>query len=70
MVTGDIVASWPDVSPGWRAFNLNDRQHCQSLRRMIEFQPTLLAVGHGDPIRNVGTEHLHELVEMAERWAR
>ena len=69
MITGDIVATWPILEPGWRAFNLNAQEHCASLRRMAEFKPTLLAVGHGDPVRDIGTEHLHALVETAEKWA-
>lgn len=69
MITGDIVATWPVLEPGWPAFNLDARRHSESLRHMAEFKPSLLAVGHGDPVRDIGTEHLHELVETADKWA-
>ena len=65
---GDAVASWPSFGPGWRAFQLNYRQHSESVRRLAALQPKTLAIGHGDPILDVGDEHLHALVEVAEHW--
>jgi len=68
MITGDIVATWPDLSPGWRGFTLDCAEHLQSVRRMADLRPEILAVGHGDPMPHAGHEHLQALVETAERW--
>lgn len=69
MFTGDIVATWPDLTPGWPGFNLNAPEHRDSVRRMTGFKPAVLAVGHGDPLTSVTEEHLHSLVAMAAQWA-
>jgi hypothetical protein len=70
MITGDIVATWPILEPGWRGFMLDLPQHLASVRRMAGFRPRTLAVGHGDPVRDIGHEHLEALVEEAGRWAK
>lgn len=70
MITGDIVASWPTLDPGWPAFILNLVQHRDSVRRMCGFRPSILAVGHGDPAVNVKEDSLHQLVEVADSWVR
>jgi len=69
MITGDIVATWPRLSAGWPAFNLNPRQHRDSVRRMCSFEPSVLGVGHGDPLREVHEDSLHALMEEADKWA-
>jgi glyoxylase-like metal-dependent hydrolase (beta-lactamase superfamily II) len=70
MVTGDIVATWPDLSPGWKGFTLDMAEHLNSVRRMAGFQPEILAVGHGDPVTQIGHEHLLKLVEQAGTWVK
>lgn len=49
LFAGDAIATWPEFAPGWSAFNLNDRQHRESLNRMAELDAEVLAVGHGEP---------------------
>ena len=36
LIAGDAIATWPQFSAGWRAFNLNKEQHAASVRRMAE----------------------------------
>jgi glyoxylase-like metal-dependent hydrolase (beta-lactamase superfamily II) len=50
LFAGDAIATWPEVAPGWAAFNLNERQHRASLGRMAELDADILAVGHGEPL--------------------
>jgi len=69
MITGDIVATWPKLTPGWPAFNLNPPQQCDSIRRLVGFRPSILGVGHGDPAVDVNEESLHSLIEIADKWA-
>ena len=62
LIAGDAVATWPSLSPGWLAFNLNRTQARASLARMAGFAPTVVGVGHGDPITRGADDTLHELV--------
>jgi glyoxylase-like metal-dependent hydrolase (beta-lactamase superfamily II) len=60
-IVGDAVATWPQLCPGWHAFNLNKRQHHATLQRLAALEPALLGVGHGDSIVRGAAETLHEL---------
>jgi glyoxylase-like metal-dependent hydrolase (beta-lactamase superfamily II) len=63
LIAGDAIATWPYVMPGWPAFNLNERQHRASLRRLAEFEPAVLGVGHGEPIAHEARKHVRDLVD-------
>jgi len=39
LIAGDAIASWPELSPGWKPFTLNERRHRASLRRLAELEP-------------------------------
>jgi glyoxylase-like metal-dependent hydrolase (beta-lactamase superfamily II) len=67
LFAGDAIATWPEVSAGWPAFNLNPTQHRESLRRMAEFDSEIVAVGHGEPIRSGGEHQVRELVDELGR---
>jgi glyoxylase-like metal-dependent hydrolase (beta-lactamase superfamily II) len=67
LFAGDAIATWPELSAGWPAFNLNPTQHRESLRRMAEFDSEVLAVGHGEPIRTEGKRHVRDLVDGLAR---
>jgi glyoxylase-like metal-dependent hydrolase (beta-lactamase superfamily II) len=62
LFAGDAIATWPELAPGWPAFNLNPRQHRQSLIRMAKFDSNVVAVGHGDPITSRGTATVRALI--------
>ena len=62
LVAGDAVATWPDVTPGWPAFNLNEHRHRESLKALAGLDVDVVGVGHGDPITEGAREHL-------ARWA-
>jgi glyoxylase-like metal-dependent hydrolase (beta-lactamase superfamily II) len=63
LIAGDAIATWPDFSAGWKAFNLNKTQHADSLSLMAKLDPRVVGVGHGEPIREGGGDRIHELVE-------
>jgi hypothetical protein len=67
LFAGDAIATWPGVSAGWPAFNLNPKQHRDSLRRMADFDSEIVAVGHGEPIRSGGHRQVRDLVDGLER---
>jgi glyoxylase-like metal-dependent hydrolase (beta-lactamase superfamily II) len=62
-IVGDAVATWPELCPGWHAFNLNKPQHHATLQRLAALEPTTIGVGHGDPITSRAPDVLHELAE-------
>ena len=64
---GDAIATWPSVMPGWPAFNLNERQHRASLRRLAEVEPALVGVGHGEPIAHEARKRVRDLVDALGR---
>jgi glyoxylase-like metal-dependent hydrolase (beta-lactamase superfamily II) len=63
LFAGDAIATWPELSAGWPAFNLNPVQHRESLRRMADFDSEIVAVGHGEAIRSGGRGHVRDLVD-------
>jgi glyoxylase-like metal-dependent hydrolase (beta-lactamase superfamily II) len=65
LFAGDAIATWPELAPGWPAFNLNPKQHRESLVRMARFDAQVLAVGHGDPITSRGTAVVRSMVSRA-----
>ena len=50
-----------DSAPGWHAFNLNKRQHHETLQRLAKLEPEIVGVGHGDPITRGADQALDEL---------
>jgi glyoxylase-like metal-dependent hydrolase (beta-lactamase superfamily II) len=60
-IVGDAVATWPQLCPGWHAFNLNKRQHHVTLQRLAALDASIVVVGHGEPIVQGADETMHEL---------
>jgi glyoxylase-like metal-dependent hydrolase (beta-lactamase superfamily II) len=63
LIAGDAIATWPGWSPGWPAFNLNEKQHRESLRRLAELEADIVAVGHGEPVATGGAARVRDLVD-------
>jgi glyoxylase-like metal-dependent hydrolase (beta-lactamase superfamily II) len=61
LFAGDAIATWPELGPGWPAFNLNHQQHRLSLRRMANLDAQVIAVGHGEPITAGGAQVVHNI---------
>jgi glyoxylase-like metal-dependent hydrolase (beta-lactamase superfamily II) len=62
LIAGDAIATWPQFSAGWKAFNLNVEQHEESVRRMAGIGATVVGVGHGDPIVEDAADRVRSLV--------
>jgi glyoxylase-like metal-dependent hydrolase (beta-lactamase superfamily II) len=67
LFAGDAIATWPGFAAGWPAFNLNERRHHASLRRMAELDAEVVAVGHGEPIPTDGARRVRTLVDQLRR---
>jgi glyoxylase-like metal-dependent hydrolase (beta-lactamase superfamily II) len=63
LIAGDAIATWPGWSAGWPAFNLNEKQHRESLRRLAELEADIVAVGHGEPVATGGAARVRDLVD-------
>jgi glyoxylase-like metal-dependent hydrolase (beta-lactamase superfamily II) len=61
LIAGDAVATWPEECAGWTAFNLNRTRHAESLRRLAALEPSVVGVGHGDPIVDDAAARVHAL---------
>jgi glyoxylase-like metal-dependent hydrolase (beta-lactamase superfamily II) len=61
LIAGDAVATWPELCAGWTAFNLNKKQHHDSLRRMAALDADIVGVGHGEPITQNAADTVHIL---------
>ena len=69
MFAGDAVVTYPIFSAGWPAFVLNRKQAHASLRRMEQFEPEVIGVGHGNAITEDATERLQTLTQQAyQQW--
>jgi glyoxylase-like metal-dependent hydrolase (beta-lactamase superfamily II) len=65
LFAGDAIATWPALAPGWPSFTLNPTKHRDSLRRMAELEPSVVAVGHGEPIVTNAGELLQKVSAQA-----
>jgi glyoxylase-like metal-dependent hydrolase (beta-lactamase superfamily II) len=61
LIAGDAIATWPSLCAGWKAFNLNQKQHAASVRRMAALGAQIVGVGHGEPITKDAADRVHGL---------
>ena len=62
VIAGDAIATWPQFSAGWTAFNINKEQHAESVRRLAGLDARILGVGHGDAIVEDAADRVRSLV--------
>jgi glyoxylase-like metal-dependent hydrolase (beta-lactamase superfamily II) len=62
LIAGDAIATWPQFSAGWTAFNLNPEQQEESIRRMAGLDAAVVGVGHGEPIVEDAADRVRSLV--------
>ena len=63
LAVGDAVATWPRIDAGWPGFNLNEGQYRASLKRLAQIEAEVIAVGHGEPLRDRASDRIHALAE-------
>jgi glyoxylase-like metal-dependent hydrolase (beta-lactamase superfamily II) len=61
LIAGDAIATWPELCPGWTAFQLNRTQHAESLRRLAALDAHVVGVGHGNPLTENAADRVHTL---------
>jgi glyoxylase-like metal-dependent hydrolase (beta-lactamase superfamily II) len=65
LFAGDAIATWPDLSLGWPAFNLNTRRHHHSLQKLNDIGADIIAVGHGEPATGDQVARLQTMIRTA-----
>jgi glyoxylase-like metal-dependent hydrolase (beta-lactamase superfamily II) len=51
LFAGDVIATWPELAPGWPGLTLDNAQNIRSAHQFIDFSNAeILGVGHGEPI--------------------
>ena len=63
-VPGDAIVTWPRLAAGRRAFTLNPAQQRAPLTRFASLEPRLVAVGHGDEVREDAAATVHAFAEQ------
>ena len=60
-IVGDAVATWPQLCPGWHAFNLNKKQHHVTLQRLAALEADDRRRRARRPDHQGAQDALHEL---------
>ncbi|HUE88363.1 MAG TPA: MBL fold metallo-hydrolase [Vicinamibacterales bacterium] len=51
LFVGDVIATWPELAPGWPGLTLDNPQNLRSVQQLTDFgNADILGVGHGEPI--------------------
>lgn len=67
LVVADAILTWPTLGPGWANFNADEALYRRSLWRLLQTEPDVVCVAHGDPICENASELLSTLVSYP-RW--
>lgn len=67
LFAGDALVTWPEFGPGWKGYMLNYKQERDTIYKMADLEPDVIAVGHGDAITEDGTEYMQSLIDRIER---
>jgi glyoxylase-like metal-dependent hydrolase (beta-lactamase superfamily II) len=59
---GDVIATWPEVAPGWPGLTLDNPRNLRSVGQLADFgNAEILGVGHGEPITMQAAAQIREL---------
>lgn len=67
LVVADAILTWPVFGPGWPGFNEDEVLYRRSLWRLLNLEPEVVCVAHGEPICENAAELLPTLVSYP-RW--
>ena len=64
LFSGDVIATWPELAPGWPGLTLDNDQNLKSARQFVDFSDAeILGVGHGEPITKGAADVLSKLLK-------
>ena len=68
LVVADAILTWPTFGPGWPGFNDDEALYRRSLQRLVDLEPEVICVAHGDPICENASQRLAQLRDfLSER---
>ena len=57
-----MIATWPELAPGWAGLTLDNDQNLRSVHQLTDFgQAEILAIGHGEPIVHDAAAQIRKL---------
>ena len=63
LFSGDVIATWPELAPGWPGLTLDNDQNLRSAQQFRDFgNAEILGVGHGEPIAQGAAAVLRKLL--------
>jgi glyoxylase-like metal-dependent hydrolase (beta-lactamase superfamily II) len=65
LLAGDAIVTWPRLAGGWDSFTLNEQQQRESLRKLADYAPEKVGVGHGGAIVSKTADVVKSLVNKA-----
>jgi glyoxylase-like metal-dependent hydrolase (beta-lactamase superfamily II) len=64
LFAGDVIATWPELAPGWPGLTLDNDQNLRSARQLTDFgNAEILGVGHGEPIAHDAAAEIKKAVK-------
>ena len=64
LFAGDVIATWPELAPGWPGLTLDNAQNIRSAQQFRDFSKAeVLGVGHGEPIVRDAATVLRKLLK-------
>jgi glyoxylase-like metal-dependent hydrolase (beta-lactamase superfamily II) len=64
LFVGDVIATWPELAPGWPGLTLDNDENFRSVRMLTDFgSADILGVGHGPPITGDAAARVRELAK-------
>jgi glyoxylase-like metal-dependent hydrolase (beta-lactamase superfamily II) len=62
LFAGDVIATWPELAPGWAGLTLDNDQNLRSVHQLTDFgQAEILGIGHGEPIVHDAAAQIRKL---------
>lgn len=63
LFAGDVIATWPEVAPGWPGLTLDNDRNLRSVHQLTDFgNAEILCVGHGEPVTEGAATLIKRLV--------
>jgi glyoxylase-like metal-dependent hydrolase (beta-lactamase superfamily II) len=63
LLVGDVIATWPELAPGWPGLTLDNDENLRSAQSFMDFSNAeVLAVGHGEPIAHDAASEIRKML--------